>query len=182
MKSTGPIGSLRKRFPQWNEIFTVFSFIIFAVFSWALYIFLYQVPSNLLYIGFGEIAVIFCLVMAIALLESMLVCGLVILLGIIFPRRWLCEGFAVKGSLAVLAAAIAAILSKQFKMYPIQPVFLAVLAGCLLAWIVSIFLLNKFPNFEKALLSFINRFNIFAYLYVPLGIIGILVILIRNLF
>ena len=139
-------------------------------------------PSSLLYTGLAELAVIFCLVMAIALLESVLVCGLIILLCVILPRHWLCEGFAVKGSLAVLAAVIASILSRQFKLYPIQPAFPAMLAACLIAWIVSIFLLHKYPNLEKALLSFINRFNIFAYIYVPLGIIGILALLIRNLF
>jgi energy-converting hydrogenase Eha subunit A len=182
MNFTGLIGSLRKRFPQGNEIFTVFSFIVFAVFSWAVYAFLHQMPSSLLYTGLGELAVIFCLVMAIALLESVLVCALIILLCMIFPRHWLREAFAVKGSMAVLAAAIAAIFAKQFDMYPIQPAFLAILAACLVAWIVSIFLLNRYPNLQKALSSFINRFNVFAYIYVPLGIIGIMIILIRNLF
>jgi hypothetical protein len=182
MNFAGPLGSLRKHFPQWNEILTVFSFVAFAVFSWALFAFLNHLPSSLLNVSLPEIAVLFCFELAIALLESLFVCGLIVLLAVISPRRWLREGFACKGFLIALAWGLASILSSRFTLYPAQPSFLAVLALCLIVLIAAIILVDKYPNLRKLLLAFVNRFDIFSYIYLPLGIIGVIVVLIRNVF
>jgi hypothetical protein len=182
MNSTGCIGSLRKRFPDWNELLTVFSFVIFAVYSWAIYAFLDHLSSNLLNIGPGEIAVIFFFEMAIALLESLLVCGVILLLSAIFPRRWLCEGFAAKGFLVAAAGAAVSIISSRFASFPLPAAFLEITAFCLILLIASIILLNYHPQLQNGLRSLVNRFTIFTYLYMPLGIIGILVVVFRNLF
>ena len=48
--------------------------------------------------------------------------------------------------------------------------------------IAAIILVDKYPNLRKLLLAFVNRFDIFSYIYLPLGIIGVIVVLIRNVF
>ena len=175
-------GRLKQRFPPWNEILAVYAFIVFAVFSWDIYTFLYYVPSRLLNVGLGGILILFFFQMAFALLESLLVCALMLLLCFLLPGRWLRDSFGTSGFLITVAGASLSLLSVRFTSYPLPPAFWAVIAACVIVLLASIIILNKFPKIQKGLLSFVKRFGIFTYIYVPLGAIGILIFIARNLF
>jgi len=171
-----------KHFPERNQLVSVLSFIVFSVYSWAIYSFLYQVPSSLLNEGVGEIAAILCYEMAFALLESLIVCGVIVLLCIIFPREWLCEGFVYKGFLIIMGWIAASALLRQYNGYPLPGFAYVELILCLVASIALILFFNKYAKGRKILLAIIERFGVFAYLYLPLGMIGLIVVLVRNLF
>jgi hypothetical protein len=47
--------------------------------------------------------------------------------------------------------------------------------------VAMFFLLDKVAIFQKALLAIEERLQVFVYIYVPLGILGIVVVVFRNL-
>ncbi len=176
------LGNLRRRFPEWNEFIGAFSFIVFAAYSWTIYSFFDQIPSSLLSQSLGQIAVVFCYEMAFALVESLIVSGFILLLCFVLPRGWVREGFAYKGFLIALVWTAAFILMRQNIRYPLPMIFYGDLVLCLLALIVLFFFFNKYEKGRKVLLFIVERFSIFAYVYLPLGVIGLIVVLIQSLF
>jgi hypothetical protein len=182
MTLTDLIGYVKHHIPIWNEIVIVFSFLVFASFSYNISTFLYNLPSDLLSSSPAEIAVIFFYEMSFALLESLMACGILLLLCLIFPRRWFCQGFGYKGFLISLAGASGTLLLHIYPKMPTREALFVELALGLAFWLVSMFFLDNRPKRQNAFLSIIERFDIFAYLYIPLGVIGVIVILVRNLF
>lgn len=176
----------RNRIPLWQETMYVFGGVVFIVYSWAIQGFLYQLSSLILYHQILDIISVLFYLMAFALLESLLVMGGLVLIGFILPRKWFSEGFAYKGFLTTLVAGIAMIelqsylYSLNYYMPPMNVIYLG-LGIALLTLIALILLFQKVPRLRKILLALEERLQIFIYLYVPLGIAGLLVVLFRNL-
>ena len=78
---------LRARLPSQNQVFLVFSVIVFVVFSWTLIREFFQVPSWLKYMVLGDILVITAYILAFALFESLLVLGFLLMLSGVFPVK-----------------------------------------------------------------------------------------------
>lgn len=177
---------LRSHIPHWQDTVYVFGGVIFIIYSWSVRGFLYQLPSLILYHQMLDIISILFYLMAFALLESLLVMGGLILLGFILPRKWFVEGFAYKGFLTILVTGISMIVlqnylySLNYEIPSINIVYLG-LAVTFIALIMLILLFQKVSNLQKILLIVEERLQIFIYLYVPLGIAGILVVFFRNL-
>ena len=121
--------------------------------------------------------------MAFALLESLVLTGILTLLSALLPPSWLRVGFDYKASLAVLIAGIASIVLQNDLGYYF-PALLPLIGGTLAAfliWTVLVVWLQRAPAAQQAITGFIERFTVFSYIYVPLGVIGLAVVLIRNL-
>jgi hypothetical protein len=176
-------GKLLERIPPRSEILTVFGFAVFAICSWSVRSFLFRLPSFLLYFDLLDLLAIFGYMMAFALLESLAVTALLILIGALLPGGWFRNGFAYKGFLAILVAGIAAIALQNYVGYGF-PALAPLLEGALAAFLVWLGLavwLQKALRPRQAILRFVEGFTVFSYIYVPLGVIGILLVLIRNL-
>jgi hypothetical protein len=174
----------RRRLPQKNEIILVFGVAVFAVYSWSVRGFLYKMPAFLLYYSVVEVFSVFSYMMAVALLESTVFTGLLIVCAWILPSKLLKEGFAYKGFLAVLVASIFSIwfqgtLTNQ---YPPDNLLYTSSGIAFAAFALLAFLFHQVGFLQKIALNLADRLGIMAYLYVPLGLIGFLVYIGRNLF
>jgi hypothetical protein len=174
------------RFAHRQDILYVYGGVVFLVFSWAIRGFLYQVSSLWLYHSVDEIFGVFSYVMAFALLESLTLMSALILMGFILPRKWFREGFAYKGFLTVLVTAIAMISlhyylsSLHYARPPMRVIYLGF--GVTVALLIFfIWVSQNFPKVQNFLLSLEERLQVFSYLYIPLGIIGLAVVFLRNL-
>ena len=163
--------------------------IVFIVFTWTLYRMFYQVPSWLFYMDFGGVLVISAYILAFALFESLVLLGFVMLISLLLPPKFFREHFVAQGSaIMVLLGGGAYLLqrkigliyrltSQQLIIYPIIILVVLLLLILLLAFIFARF--NTLP-------ILINRFaewmTVFGYIYVPISLIGLSVVLIRNLF
>ena len=156
---------------------------VFVCFSWTIIGFFNKLSSFILYFTPGEIANIFAFMMAFALLESLVVTGLLILLSAILPSKWLKEGFAFKGFVVLLVVAATAILfQKALRDYfpPLQTLLtfsiLPLLLIALLVWFV-----HSQPKAQNILLNVQDRILIMLFIYLPIGVIGLLVVMARDL-
>jgi hypothetical protein len=183
-----PSFRLWDRFPHRQDVAYVFSGVVFIVYAWAVRGFLYQFSSLRLYHNIGDILAVFCYLMAFALLESLLITGILLLIGFILPRRWLREGFAVKGFLAVLVSGSAMVMLQKY-LYSQQtndyqmPSSTTLYSGALIGFIlllILIILVQKVTVVRNLLLAFEERLQVFLYVFVPLGILGFIVIFLRN--
>jgi hypothetical protein len=190
-EKTSPTGkqamtTFRERLPQRGEFLYVFGGVVFFVFSWAIRGFLYQLSSLLLYHTVGEILAVFSYLMAFALVESLIVMSGLLMVSFLLPARWFREGFVYKGFIAVLVTRLAMILLNSYlfslnhAMPPMSVIYLS--AGMTLVFLLAlIWVFQSAPRLQRVLLELQERMQIFIYLYLPLGFIGLVVIVLRNL-
>jgi hypothetical protein len=183
--STEPkLNILRRRLPLKSEFILVFGVAVFVVHGWSMREFLYKMPAFLLYYSVGEVYSVFSYMMAFALLESTVVTALLVACAWILPSKLLREGFGYKGFLAILVASILSIwfqgtLTNQ---YPDNSLLFAGSGIAALVFVLLAFLFQKVGFLQKIALNLADRLGIMTYLYVPLGLIGFLVYILRSLF
>ncbi len=177
--------------PERRDTLQVFGVVLFAIFGWSIRGFLYKVPSFTLYFGLSSNLAVLCYMLSFALLESLLVIGFLLGLSVLLPARVLKDGFAYKGFLIVLVAAVAMIVFEFWyrvdffkdmmngQYYMVQPFIMgSVLSIVVLAGLLWLF--HARPRWQKYLVYAAEQLGIFTYIYVPLGLIGFLVVLVRN--
>ena len=156
---------------------------VFLCFTWTIYGFFNKLSSFILYFTLAEIANIFAFMMAFALLESLAVDGLLVLLGALLPSSWLKEGFAFKGFVILLVATITALLfQKALRDYfPSLQMLLAYSLVPLLLIALLLWLIHSRPKVQNLLLNVQDRIQIMLFIYLPLGILCLLVVMARDL-
>jgi len=175
---------INKRFPRRSEIIAVLSVAVFVCFSWTLYGFFDKLSSFVLYFTPAEIGNIFAFMMAFALLESLAVTVILTLISGILPSGWLREGFALKGFVILIILAVTSILFQktlnlEFPSTLSLVGFLLVPLGLILALIS---LIHSKPKLKDFLINIQDRILIMLYVYIPLGLFALLVVLFKNLF
>ena len=174
---------LRKHFPAWGEIISVLGIAVFIGFSWTIFGFLNKIPSFILYFTPGEIANIFAYLMAFALLESLIVTGVLVIISAILPSGWLKEGFALKGFVIILVASVTAIFFQKSLDDSFPPTWL-LLASSILPLVVMVSLIRfvrSQPKLQNILLNIQDRILIMLIIYVPIGVFSLMVVMYRNL-
>ena len=184
---------LTARLPGKQHILPVFSVIVFIIFTWMLYNFFFQIPSWLFYMKAVEILILLAYVMSYSLIESLLVLGSILLLCMIFPSKYFKDNFIPQGTvLVILISMIAYFL--RLRMESISKLEIenqitawliittAILLGMALLVIILTKLFDRFPGLTRGIASLANRMIVFSYIYVPLGLVGLLVVIIRNIF
>lgn len=174
----------KRKLPLRSEIQVVFGLLVFAVFSWSIRGFLYKLSAFMLYDDLGEIFGIFSYMMGIALLECGIIMLVLLSLAVILPKTWFRTGFGFKASLLVLVVGGAMIYLQSILTFRLPSVrtLVLLLAISIAFWIVLLLLATKVKSFRVVLDFILDRISVFLYLYVPLGVIGLVVVVVRNLF
>ena len=175
---------LKNRFPHRSEIIAVLGVSVFVCHSWSIWTFLHELPSFLLYFRAAEISVVFAYMMAFALLESLLVTGGLALAGAILPSKWLRDGFAYKGFIFVVVGSIAAFILQKNLRYEFPSMQMLTLNLVIPLTLIALFMAasHGWGPLQKFLLDIQDRISIMLYVYVPIGVVSILVVVFRNLF
>lgn len=176
--------NLKKRFPSLTDIYAVFSVAVFLIYSWSLWGFFYRVPSFMLLLPFGEIMAVLAYMLAVALIESVVVTIGLAVLGFVLPRALLREGFSYKGFLVLLVSAVAVILLQTVVRISLIQIgdFYRTMAWSLAALLILIFWAQKSASLRRRIMLVVDQLEVFTYLYVPLGVVSLVVVLVRNLF
>ncbi|HTP02506.1 MAG TPA: hypothetical protein VMJ64_14120 [Anaerolineales bacterium] len=187
-----PTHSNRSRLPARRDILGVFSAVLFVVFGWSIRGFLYKIPAFALYFGLGTNLAILCYMFAFALIESILVTGTLVVVAAILPPGVFRQGFSYKGFIVVLVASVAMIL---FEGYYQSAFFKDIMAGndssippfvlgsvaSLIALAALLWVAHVQPRVRRVAQYIVDQLSIFAYIYVPLGLLGLAVVILRNL-
>lgn len=184
--------SLGSRIPARREILEVFGVVLFVVFGWSIRGFLYKIPAFSLYFGLRTDLAILCYMFAFALFESLLATVALVALASFFPPQILKSGFAYKGFLIVLVGSIALV---AFDGYYRVEFFKDLMAGdrssippLVFGLVVSLgillgllWLFHSRPWLQKYAHYATQQISVFTFIYVPLGLIGLIVVIARNL-
>jgi hypothetical protein len=180
---------LKSLLPDSGQILPAFSAIVFVVYTWSLYRMFFQLPSWLGYLSLENVLSLAAYVLMFALFESLILLIVLLVFGAILPASWLRKDFAVQGSTLTGVAALGAYLVQRkvgllYKLSPEQLLVntLLILAGLTLVLAVSAFIYQRLPVLHKWVHSLAERMTVFTYLYVPLGILALAAVLLRNLF
>lgn len=173
---------LARRLPDRQEILLALGSVIFVVYGWALRGFLYQFSSFILFHSVGDILAIFAYVMALALLESLTVLGGLLLASLVLPPGWFRAGFPYKALLALLVAAAAAVGLENYltKNMSSEVLLLGGLAVSIILWIGLVWLCERGERIRAVLMDLMDRLQIFTYIFVPIGVLSLLIVLLRN--
>ena len=116
--------------------------------------------------------------MAFAFLESLLVTGALVLLSAILPSNWMTDGFVYKGLIAILMSTIAAIILQRTLQgqLPALPILTLIWFTPLVWAAVFIILAQSKPRVQSVLLDIADRISIMLFIYVPLGILSLVVV------
>jgi len=149
----------------------------------------WYVPSWLEYLSIGSVFIIAAYTLAFALLESLVMLGLLLLLCLAFPASRFCHWFAAQGGTLALAWSAAAILIQRKVSFIYDLEIWQVVAGLAVAVALSIvvilltaWLFRRFDRVRRLVEAAGERMTIFAIIYIPLGLLGLGVVLVRNLF
>jgi hypothetical protein len=145
--------------------------------------FLNKLSSFILYFTLAEIANIFTFMMAFALLESLALTGVLVLLSAMLPSGWLKDGFALKGLVIIVIATMTSILVQRFLEddYPSTLMLMASSLVPLLLIALLIALVRSMPKVQNVLINIQDRILIMLFIYVPIGLLSLMVVIYRNL-
>ena len=177
---------IRKRLPERNEFYAVLGITVFVVFGWSVRGFLHEVPSFIHYFRVSQILAIFSYMMGFALLESFLIALTLGLLALVLPTKWFRDGYIYKSFITVILGGVAMLWLENTIMswnnrFPTIELLLTFVGVTVSLWAALLLLFHYIKPLQKALLFIADRLGVMAYLYVPIGVIGLIVVLVRNL-
>ena len=176
--------ALKNRLPAFSQVFAVFGVISLIVYCWTLIWFFWKLPSWEYFMNLEELSTLFAYIMATNLLESLAVLLVVLFLCILLPAKWFKDVFLSSGaSLVILSLGYLMYLSSHIASnddsYPTNMVRLIPAVGLLI--LLLTFLATRVSILRRLLEGFVDRAVIFSYVFLPIGLVSLLVVIGRNL-
>jgi len=135
-----------------------------------------------------KLLVMFTYVVSFSLAESLFLMAFVVFLCLVFPGRVFKQHFIAQGTVQVLIISIITYFIRQrielfqkFEIWKLLAIPLVALAVILLSVVVFAVIFNRFIKVPQLIESLADRMTIFAYLYLPLGVLGLAVVILRNI-
>ena len=174
--------NLRERFPPRNQIILVFACIAFPQYSWTTYWVLDYLPSWLKSMTVWETIPINAYAYTWVLLESLSILLFILVVAILMPAKWFRRDFVSKGSMVAWLIFIFSFLTqlkgtgKYDFMAGIRPGPILVVSA-----IIIFFLLSKIRRLNDMIIFIADRLLVFLYLYVPISVISVIIVLYNNI-
>lgn len=157
----------------------MYGVIVTLIYGWSLYQFFYILPSRMKFLTPLEIGSILAYTLVNDLLESLLILVGLIVIAFILPRKWLMDDFVIRGGLSVLYVLIlfVFIASNKVSIQQINKYWIWASVG----FVILHFVVSKISLFRKAIETLAYSSTIFLYLTVPLSLLALIVVFIRNI-
>lgn len=176
--------SITKRIPSIEKILPVYAVIAVVIYTWSIFQYFWNAPSWILYSTIGEFITIYAYMVVVNFIESLLILLVPVLMSIILPAKWFYTRFESKGVLLV-SLGLGYLLYLNQNLYgldyfPLELVsWMPVVA---IAILVLVFALDRIDFLCKILLEIANRLVVFLYILIPISLISLSIVLIRNIF
>lgn len=178
---------LTSRLPPRTQIFPVYAVICFCTYSWTMLTLFWKFPSWLYDLTIDEMIGIGAYSFAVNLFDSLFALGLLLLLCWALPARFLKNDFIVRSSVMVICVLGSMMLHLYTYRFPdTLEVFASVMqmwwGVTLLILAVCLILAIKVQWIRKVILDVADRLMIFTYIFLPLSLISIVIVIVRNIF
>jgi hypothetical protein len=177
------------RLPSRRNILGVYAVIVFLVYSWTLVTSFYKLPSLLFYLNVGQVlSVYYAYNFSVDFLDSILALAGVLVLDLtLFLALQNAEEFQSRSIIVVLTVLISSAV--RLILFPDYEDISGFLNGESTWWAISLPLgflvavgVSKIQWARKILDGIAERAVVFLYIYLPLSLVSLLVVLIRNLY
>jgi hypothetical protein len=171
------------RFPSMRELMPVYAVGLSILNFWTMGHFFWKIPGWIYFQRTSDILVTLAYSFATAFLESLVVILGIALLAAILPWPWFGEAFVARGAtLVLLGLGYVMIFAFQFQSKTDYPTAMVKMTPWVLAGICALaYLAGRIPLTRRVLESLADRFLIFLYIFLPPGIVGSAVVILRNL-
>ena len=172
------------RFPSLKQVAPVYSVIVVAIYGFSIIRFFWRVPSLINYSTVGQVGVIFSYMVVVNLIESLMIMCAPIALSMMLPGKWFFEQFVAKGVLLVsmvlgyfgyISSHINTEEDFPYPLFKWAPLVFVVI-------LVLVFLLARIKFLTKILEWVAEQLEVFLLLSLPISVIALVVVLIRNIF
>lgn len=178
---------LSGRLPVKTSLYNVYALIVTLVFSWTLLASFWKLPSWLFYLNLGQVASVYAYALTFDFIESVLLLTGFILFSLVLPAACWREKFISRSAMLLIVGMASVILSAfQFRDPDVYQQFVAVNG---IWWLVTmgialplVWLAGRVRWLGRALEVIADRCIIFLFIYMPLTILSIAVVLVRNFF
>ncbi|MFW6042503.1 MAG: hypothetical protein ACOC9C_02350 [Chloroflexota bacterium] len=178
------MATFRERLVSRKEMWLLLAVAALPIYSWSIFFFLERFTGWLYYLTVWEIAGIFAYTQAFALVESLLVVAGVVLVALVLPRRLLRADLVPMGTAIILLSALWAIVA-QYNDHILRELSLPMLLLWVGIYALSIvaawFLLYRSRRAKQLMTRVAERVSILLYLYLPLSLLCLVIVLLRNL-
>jgi hypothetical protein len=175
--------ALRKKIPPLHEVLALYATIVFLVYGWASVTFFWKVPSWLYFLSLGEIAAILSYTFASSLLECTIILLIFLFASLVLPSRLLSDRFVVRGSIIiyVLTFWVALFNLNALIELPTRRDVISFGVIALLTVGLGLMIADRISFVQRLLIGLGHRLTVFLFLWLPLSLVGIFVILLRIL-
>jgi len=174
---------IKNKLPRLAQVYPVYAIIVILTYGWTIYWALWKLPSWLDFLPLGQIGAIFCYLMTTNLIESLLVLVGVLIISLILPKKWFHDVFVSRGSVLAASALIPIMVfeynydkpADYFYKFPLYLPLIVLIAG------VLAFLAGWIQIVRKAVEVFAENAVIFLFVSLPVSILSLIVVIVRNL-
>jgi hypothetical protein len=176
-----------KRLPHINEIISIFAVISTMTYGWTLLAFFWKLPSWLKYLTYGEIVTVYSYSLLTNFMESIFFLALILLLCVTLPARHLRDVFMLRGTIFAISLLGAIIFVLSFYtddntvLMSTLPAWLVILILSSVFMVLLDLLSRKVQGVVSILLWLSDRLMIFLYINLPLSLLALIIVTIRNL-
>jgi hypothetical protein len=174
---------LRQRLPATPDLLSVAGFVMLIAFSWTLLGAFNRLPSWILMFTLPELVGILSYALMISLFDSLLVMAAILIAAFVLPPGWLSRDFLAKGGVLVLALmgspALFHFMGQNF--YEVSSAALLPAVFLVIVLAIALFLLLRIRPFWRMMALLVERSRIFLYIYLPLSLLAIVIVILRNI-
>jgi len=174
--------------PSMKQIILVYSIRVFLTYSWVIMLFFYDLPRLNLFLAPFELFAVFSYSIVFAFIDSILFSGILLILSIFIYRKYLIEKYVpVMGSIAIISYLWIGALRIMYQpkllnnLVWIDDPFLIWIIISLASTISIGFVAYRSTQLQNILHLFADKVQVFLYIYLPLSIICIFIVGLRNL-
>ena len=178
------LNRLRSRFPDKQSIINVFATAAFIVYGWTIYSSFWKMPSWLFYLRLSEIFSVYAYSFLVNLLESILLTLGVVFLGFLLSGNLWKDGF-ISAGVVTLAVLVGSALI-HMRIYEDPNLRVDFIHSQLLWWACTVFIAFavsficvRVTWLRSLLENLADRFVVFLYIYMPLTLLSLGVVLVR---
>jgi hypothetical protein len=177
---------IHKRFPPKKASLQLFFVCAFPINVWSIIGFLRELPALIIRMNISEIVGVFSYIQSLALLESILIFGILISLSVLLPPRFLKEKLMMRGAVFLFVASIYAVPVGYYYSWNINYLnyrdwLISWILVSILTLVVLFMLIRQHKRIGEIITAMAERAIILSIVYVFIDLVGIAVVIVRQL-
>ena len=179
----GRILSITEKIPKLQDIAPVYAVIVMMIYPWTLSRFFWKLSSWILFASVGDLTALFAYMVVVNLLESILVLLVPLVMSIILPHKWFYDRFKTR-SISLVLFGLGFLVYLNRHLHADSPFPLTLVRGIPITAVgilILTFLVDQVSFLRRVLDELANRLTIFLYISIPVSVIALLVVLIRDI-